>query len=212
MKKKRLIIGLLALITALVLTACGGDEEPAPNGDANNGTKSQENTDSNEEGMESKENTDEEESASMEGMEHSSSGAVPEGLEEAENPTYPFGSEATINTDHMGGVNGAVATITGAFDTTVYMVSYYPTTGGEPVEDHKWVIHEELEDAGEEPLETGDGVVLNTEHMEGMDGATATIDSAEQTTVYMVNYTDTETDEEVTHHKWVTESELSPVE
>ena len=45
-----------------------------------------------------------------------------------------------------------------------------------------------------------------------MDGATATIDSAEQITVYMVSYTDTETDQEVTHHKCVTGSELSPVE
>ena len=48
--------------------------------------------------------------------------------------------------------------------------------------------------------------------MEGMDGATAVIDTAEQTAVYMVDYTDTETGEKVTYHKWVTESELSPVE
>ena len=52
-------------------------------------------------------------------------------------------------------------------------------------------------------------MVLNAEHMEGMKGATATIDSAEQTTVYMVDYTDTETEEKVTYHKWVTESELT---
>ena len=45
--------------------------------------------------------------------------------------------------------------------------------------------------------------------MEGMDGATATIDSAEETTVYMVDFTTTDTDEAVTNHKWVTESELS---
>lgn len=207
MKKNKLILGMLALITALVLTACGGNEETTPNDDANTGTEN-----ANEEGTESKENMDEEDSNSMEEMDHSSSGEVPEGLREAENPTYPVGSEATINADHMVGMDGAVATITGAFDTTVYMVSYTPTTGGEPVEDHKWVIHEELEDAGEEPFKSGDEVVLNADHMEGMDGATATIDSAEQTTVYMVSYTDTETDQEVTHHKWVTESELSPVE
>lgn len=215
MKKKKLLIGMLSLITALVLTACGGNEETAPNDDTNTGTESQKNA--NEEGTESKEIMDEEESNSMEEMDHSemnhsSSGEVPEGLAEAENPTYPVGSEATINADHMGGMNGAVATITGAFDTTVYMVSYTPTSGGEPVEDHKWVIHEELEDAGGEPFKSGEEVVLNADHMEGMNGATATIDSAEQTTVYMVSYTDTETGEEVTHHKWVTESELSPVE
>lgn len=209
MKKKKLIIGMLALITTLVLMACGGNEEPDPNDDTNTGTESQKNA--NEEGTELKENTDEVESNSMGEMDHSSSGEVPEGLAEAENPTYPVGSEATINADHMKGMDGAVATITGAFDTTVYMVSYTPTTGGEPVEDHKWVIHEELEEAGEEPFKSGEKVVLNADHMEGMDGATATIDSAEQTTVYMVSYTDTETGQEVTHHKWVTESEISPL-
>ncbi|EOR23018.1 hypothetical protein A499_15146 [Niallia nealsonii AAU1] len=45
-----------------------------------------------------------------------------------------------------------------------------------------------------------------------MDDVTATIDSAEETTVYMVDYQDTETGEDVTYHKWVTESELSQVE
>ncbi|MBR3217674.1 MAG: YdhK family protein, partial [Exiguobacterium sp.] len=56
-------------------------------------------------------------------------------------------------------------------------------------------------------LSEGDEVVLAADHMEGMDGAEATIDTAEETTVYMVDYT-TEDGEEVTNHKWVTESEL----
>ena len=73
------------------------------------------------------------------------------------------------------------------------------------------MIHEEIENAGDEPFQPGDKVVLNAEHMEGMDGATAVIDSAEETTVYMIDYTDTETREKVTYHKWVTESELSPL-
>ena len=45
-----------------------------------------------------------------------------------------------------------------------------------------------------------------------MDGVTAKIDSAEQTTVYMVDFTPTTGGEEVKNHKWVTESELSPAE
>jgi hypothetical protein len=45
--------------------------------------------------------------------------------------------------------------------------------------------------------------------MEGMKGATAEIDSAEETTVYMVDYTPTNGGEEVKNHKWVTESELT---
>ena len=189
MKRKNLVQGALVLCTAFVLAACGGNvEESKSKGEMDHSQMDHAQ------------------------MDHSSSGEVPEGLAEAKNPTYPVGSEAVINADHMGGMDGATATITGAFDTTVYMVTYTPTTGGEPVEHHKWVIHEELENAGEKPFTTGEEVILNADHMEGMDGATATIDSAEQTTVYMVSYNDTETGEEVTHHKWVTESELSPVQ
>lgn len=205
--KRNTILMLVFLLTALLLAACGGGTEET-NPEENAGNETESNTDEQEE---EESESDSHEGMDHAGMDHSSSGEVPEELAEAENPTYPVGSEATINADHMGGMDGAVATITGAFDTTAYMVSYTPTTGGEPVEDHKWVIHEELEEPGEEPFQTGDEVVLNADHMEGMDGATATIDSAEQTTVYMVSYTDTETGQEVTHHKWVTENELTPV-
>lgn len=45
--------------------------------------------------------------------------------------------------------------------------------------------------------------------MKGMDGATAVIDSAENTTVYMIDYTPTDGGTKVSNHKWVTESELS---
>jgi len=62
--------------------------------------------------------------------EMSSSGEVPEDLKEAENPTYEVGSQAIIETDHMRGMYGAEATISGDFDTTVYSVSYIPTIGG----------------------------------------------------------------------------------
>jgi len=146
------------------------------------------------------------------GMNHSSTGEIPEGLQEADNPSYEVGSQAIIESDHMPGMNGAEATIVGAYDTTVYTVSYTPTTGGEPVENHKWVIHEEIEEAGDEPFEPGTEVTLNADHMEGMNGATAVIDSAEETTVYMVDFIATDSGEEVKNHKWVTESELSPVE
>lgn len=108
-------------------------------------------------------------------------------------------------------MKGAKATIVGAYDTTVYTISYTPTNGGPEVKNHKWVIQEELKDAGKEPLQPGTEVVVNADHMEGMEGATAVIDSAEQTTVYMVDFTST-TGEEVKNHKWVTESELSSVQ
>lgn len=156
------------------------------------------------------ENTDME-SGSEENMDmnHSGSGEVPEDLKVEENPTFEVGNKAIIKDDHMEGMKGAEATIVLAFDTVAYTVSYTPTTGGEKVTNHKWVVHEEIEDAGDEPLEVGTEVILEADHMEGMDGAKAEIDSAEQTTVYMINYTPTTGGEEVTNHKWVTESELS---
>jgi hypothetical protein len=141
-------------------------------------------------------------------MNHSGSSEVPEGLKVSENPKYEVGSQAIIESDHMEGMKGAEATIVGAYDTTVYTISYTPTDGGERVENHKWVIHEEIQDAGDEPFKPGSEVTINAEHMEGMDGVTAEIDSAEATTVYMVDFTTTD-GEEVKNHKWVTESELS---
>ena len=206
---KQSILFILLASLLLVLGACSSTENETQNTNektenTNQGTKTNE--------EENEESSNGEEEMDHAGMNHSGSSEVPEGLAEAENPTYPVGSKATINASHMPGMNGAESTISGAFDTTVYTVTYTPATGGEPVKDHKWVIHEEIENAGDESFQTGDEVVLNAEHMEGMKGATATIDSAEQTTVYMVDYSDTETGEKVTYHKWVTESELSPVE
>lgn len=188
MKKKIMVLGSLAI--AITLSACAGDEKE---------TNTQENINM---------NTEESKSMDHSSMDMSGSGEVPNGLKVAENPTFEVGSQAIIGTDHMEGMKGAEATIVGAYDTTVYTVSYTPTTGGERVENHKWVIHEELEDPQTAPLDPGTEVVLNAEHMEGMEGATAEIDSAEETTVYMVDYTST-TGEKVTNHKWVTESELS---
>ncbi len=76
------------------------------------------------------------------------------------------------------------------------------------------LIHEELlvEDPGDASIESGTEVTLNAEHMKGMNGAKAVIDSAEDTTVYMINFTPTTDGEEVVNHKWVVESELEPTE
>lgn len=191
--KKELVIGIASLFAALTLTACAGDK---------NETNSNEDMDMN---SSSEENMNMDHST----MNHSSSGEVPEGLKVAENPTYTEGSKAIIETDHMEGMKGAEATIVGAYDTTVYTITYTPTTGGEKVTNHKWVIQEEIKDAGDKTLEPGSEVTIEANHMEGMHGATAEIDSAEKTTVYMVDYTPTTGGEEVTNHKWVTESELS---
>jgi len=143
------------------------------------------------------------------GMEHPMDGGpAPEGIETAASPTYPVGTEVTLTADHMEGMDGANATIAGAYDTYTYAVNFTPSTGGEPVKDHKWVVQQEIKDAGEERLADGTEVTLEAEHMEGMKGAKATIASSTEETVYMVDY---ESDGmTMTNHKWVVESEIKP--
>lgn len=202
MTKRNLLIGTASVALAFTLSACSDNTEDGS-------------TTENQENMEMEENTGEEvpmdseneENMDMD-MDHSGSGEVPDGLQVAENPTYEVGSQVTVEADHMAGMQGVEATVSGAFDTTVYSISYTPTDGSEPVEDHKWVVHEELENPGQEPLQPGTEVTVNANHMDGMDGANVVIDSAEETTVYMIDYT-TSTGEEVTNHMWVTESEVT---
>ncbi len=204
MKKNRILTGILSISAATLLAACStdtGSQESAAESEANSIESMAE--ESSMSGMDEIEGND------MEGMVHDDSGEIPEGLKEAENPTYNVGETATITDGHMEGMEGAEATIVGAFDTVAYEVSYDPTNGGPREENHKWVIHEEIADAGEEPFEPGDEVTLEANHMEGMEGATATIDDAKSTTVYMIDYQPTTGGEEVKNHKWVTDSELS---
>lgn len=187
--KKKLTLIVVSVASMIALTACGNDS-PGNNQSAT------------------------EQGAGHAGMNHgdinhSSSGEVPEGLKDAKSPAFPVGSQVTMNVDHMEGMKGATATIVGAYDTTVYEISYTPTTGGPKVTNHRWVIHEELKDAGAEPFSQGDQVVVQADHMKGMSGATVTIDMAEQTTVYMLDYTPTTGGEMVKNHKWFVGSELS---
>ncbi|MEI4768982.1 DUF1541 domain-containing protein [Psychrobacillus sp. FJAT-51614] len=186
--KKKILLGIVTFATAVTLVACGNNKE-------------EQNTTEGEDMNHSEMNHSE--------MNHSSSGEIPAGLKEAENPTYPVDSKAILKTDHMNGMKDAEATIVGAYDTTAYVISYTPTTGGEKVENHKWVIQEEIKNAGGKTLEPGTEVTIEASHMEGMDGATGTIESSEKTIVYMVDYTPTTGGEEVKNHKWVTESELA---
>lgn len=189
-KKTGKLVGI-ALFASFLLAACGDTEEANV-----------------ESGAEPTEQMEEEDTHSGHNMNHSGSGEVPGGLEEAADPAYPGGSTAIIQNGHMDGMKGAKATIVGAYDTTAYTVSYTPTNGGDPVEDHKWIIHEEIEGAGDKPFSAGDEVTLAADHMEGMERAAAMIDSAVKTTVYMIDFT-TADGEKVTNHKWVTEDELA---
>ena len=133
-------------------------------------------------------------------------GPAPEGIATAENPKFPVGSEVILTTDHMAGMDGAQATVVGAFKTTTYQVDYTPTTGGEKVTNHKWVVQEELKVPQDKKLSIGDKAVMTAEHMEGMNSAEATISGVTDQTVYMVDYTaDGMT---MKNHKWVVEDEM----
>lgn len=148
------------------------------------------------------------------GMDHSSmehpmdGGPAPAGIEEATSPKYPVGTKVTLTADHMEGMDGAKATIVGAFDTYTYAVNFTPTTGGAPVKDHKWVVQQEIKDAGTKRLPDGTEVTLEAEHMEGMKGAKATIAFSTDQTVYMADYE--AGGMKMTNHKWVVESEIKP--
>lgn len=208
MNKKKIISGVITLSSLALLAACtpqdSGNQESVD-------TSEQSSTPTVENSSESDMMNESESMDDMGGMMHDDSGEIPEGLQEAENPTYPVGDTVTIQTDHMAGMEGATGTIVGAFDTVAYEVTYEPTNGDSIVENHKWVLKEEIPEARnqEEPLSEGTEVTLEASHMEGMEGVTATIDSAEETTVYMLDYQPTDGGEMVKNHKWVTEDELS---
>ncbi|MCG7309224.1 YdhK family protein [Brachybacterium sp. ACRRE] len=194
--RKRLMTTIAAGVLggALVLTGCGtgGQDQgsPATSGSHQGHGSSSSSTDSGE-------------------MEHPMDGGpAPAGIEKAASPKYPVGTEVRLTADHMEGMDGAKATIVGAFDTYTYAVNFTPTTGGEPVTDHKWVVQQEIKDAGDQRLADGTEVTLEAEHMKGMKGAKATIASSTDQTVYMVDY---EADGmTMTNHKWVVESEIQP--
>jgi hypothetical protein len=195
--KKILVFFLFVLV--MTLAACGSNDQDGT-GDA---------------GSDNHENHQDSEDQSHDdhaGMDHAGSGEIPEEMKEAENPKYKKGSKVIIEAEHMPGMKGAEATVKEAYDTTVYTVSYEPVTGGERVENHKWVVHEELKEADQEPFQPGSEVTLEADHMEGMKGAEAVVDTAELKTVYVIDFTSKDGSEKVENHLWVTEEELSPVE
>ena len=203
MKNRKIYLTVATLATALSLAACGTGNEETDTASSGLSSSTSMMMSSDSSMMNSQSGMD------MEGMMHDDSGEMPDGLKKAEEPKFEVGSTAIIQADHMEGMEGAEATIVGAFDTTVYEVSYQPTTGGERVENHKWVTQEEIEEAQDEVIANGTEVTLKADHMEGMDDAPATIEASDKTTVYMIDYKPTTGGDTVKNHKWVTEDELS---
>ncbi|PZP04103.1 MAG: hypothetical protein DI618_02620 [Dermacoccus nishinomiyaensis] len=198
--RKRLTMTLAAGVLggALLLTGCSsGDQDPSKAGPHHGGSSSTSSPASSDGGMDHS------------SMEHPMDGGpAPAGIEKAASPKYPVGTQVILTDNHMMGMDGAKATIVGAYDTYTYAVNFTPTTGGEPVKDHKWVVQQEIKDAGSKQLADGTEVTLEAEHMKGMKGAKATIASSTDETVYMVDYE--AGGMKMTNHKWVVESEIKP--
>ena len=195
MKRKRKI-GAVIVTAFLMLTACKDEsgEDIAPLG-----TVQEEQQEKTGETTESTEHAQ---------MNYSTTGEVSEDLRKAEDPAFPVGSNVLIRTGLEEGMETVEGTVVGAYETTAYMVSYEPSDGGDTVENYKWIIHEEIEEAGPDLFARGEKVVLNASHVAGMHGADAYIEAVEATTVYMVDYVSS-TGEEVKNHKWFVEEELS---
>lgn len=140
---------------------------------------------------------------------HSTWGNIPNGLKEASNPKFKVGDKVKINAAHNDSMEGSEGTIVGAYESTVFSISYDPTTGDHPEENVKWFVMEEVQGLGESKLDVGSEVIIEVGRKEGMQGAKGTIDTVEKTNVYMVDYVDTE-GQEVRNYQWLKESELSP--
>ncbi|MCT2538207.1 DUF1541 domain-containing protein [Aquibacillus koreensis] len=142
------------------------------------------------------------------GMIYQGSADVPDSLSVADDPTFPIGTQAISIADHMGGMMDNIdVTIVGAYETTAYATTFTSAMNGEVVQNHKWIVHEELVGVGDEILSPGTKVVTTAAHMMGMKEATHTINFSETTTVYMVDFF-ASNGQQVTNHKWVTEEEL----
>ena len=135
-------------------------------------------------------------------------GPAPEGIEQTQNPRFPVGEEVTLHADHFDGMKSAPARVVGAYNTTAYSVNYYPTNGGEPVLNYKWVVHEEIANAGASGLFDGTPVTIHANHEKGLDGAEGTINYSTRETVYMVDYE--ANGKTYRNHKWLVESEIEP--
>lgn len=189
---KRTLTGLAlsAMLTGALVTGCSQAEEAAEQTTHDHST------------MENNASHD---------MEHPMDGGpAPEGITDATDPKFPVGTDVRLTADHMEGMDGAKATIVGAFNTYTYSVNYDPTDGGARVEDHRWVVQEELENAGDQRLADGTPVTILADHMAGMKGAKGDIAYSTDETVYMVDYqADGMT---MKNHKWVVESEIEPLD
>lgn len=199
MQKSITTLASLSLFTAMVIAGCSNSADSnSPSSQATDVTPSIAESTSPEAGGHGEH-----------GNHPADGGSAPAGIAVASNPKFPVGSTVVLSAEHMSGMAGATATVVGAYDTYTYSVDSAPGAPWQQV-DHKWVVHEEIADAGSEPLTPGTEVTLLADHMTGMKGSQAIINQMTEETVYMVDF---EAEGMVMkNHKWVVESEMTAAE
>ncbi|MFB4213466.1 DUF1541 domain-containing protein [Shouchella sp. JSM 1781072] len=134
---------------------------------------------------------------------------VPEQLAVADEPAFPIGSKAIIKSDELPGMQYAVATIKGAYDTTAYEIQYTLADGSDQMT-YKWVLAEEFLEFRDEPFKNGELVQVDPDALPDLNGANVQIVDHQETTVYMVDFIST-SKEEIENFKWVSEEDLQPL-
>ena len=212
--KKQLLI-LTAALCVFSLTACGKKDENISMENSENPAQYTDNDSADNIVTNNQADGDKVVGPNMDGVEshadvsHATWGKIPEGLKEAKNPKYKIGDKVIINAAHDDDMQGSEGTIVGAYETTVYSISYVSTHDEELEENEKWFVREEIQPLGEKKLDVGSKVIIEADREEGMKGAEGVIDTVEETVVYMVDYIDKE-GEPVKNYQWLKESELSP--
>lgn len=193
---------LLYICTSLLLFGCGVNEKASESDEekGNNATNFQE--------SENKEAEENMYHNSHEDVSESTWGELPKGLKEAKNPKFPVGTKVIINAAHNAEMEGQEGVIVGAYDTTAYSVTYYPTTNNQEVVNYKWVIQEEVKGTDDGPLKENSEVYIYANREVGMAGAEGIIETVQDTTVYMVDYKTTD-NRDIKNYQWFIESELS---
>lgn len=119
----RTIMTAGALASAVLLSGCSGGEPEAAEAPT-----SEDSAPASEDSAPASEDSGEHEGHG--GHDHPADGGPPpSGITESADPTYPVGTEVTLTADHMPGMDGATATISGAYETVTYAVDFTPTTG-----------------------------------------------------------------------------------
>lgn len=136
MKKTLLAAGL---VMALPLAACGNDAANTTD------TTSATSTDASTASTPAPEHASTDPAHAQGHHHHADGGPAPEGIAPAADPAYPVGTAVRLTADHMPGMQGVEATVSGAYSTYAYAVTYAPTPEGT---EHKWVVQEEIEGAG----------------------------------------------------------------